>query len=443
MKHATPFSTGRLPRQRGVTLIEALVALMVMSFGMVALVGLLANLRRGGDVAKQRSEAMRIAQADLASLRAFADLKRPNGSTTPDYDTDLAVSELAWNAAVANGNTTFTVTRKVTPVINVGAEPQARTVDVTVDWLDRAGEQGKLRLSSVISRTDPAFSGAAAITPPVIGLRTMSGRNPAIPAGAADLPDQRSVYRPSPSTTTVLVFNRLTGVITSICTVPVDTPVSSLTAADVAGCTSTTAYFLSGTIRFSNTNPANPKAPEALALPLVSATVDLTESKFSIKRGGRDELAPNRGYTGTPQCFSDAPTGIDANRSFINYGCIIYPNTQTTPNWWGRVLLTGLSLGTQSGQSRVCRYSADYNGNGYTLLANAPSGFAYLPNGGGRAIYFRIDNEEHPETYFGVTYSLARQNFLVVRGDVPCPTAPAPNPAAGVFVDYSTIQIQP
>ncbi|WP_274036458.1 hypothetical protein, partial [Escherichia coli] len=78
----------------------------------------------------------------------------------------------------------------------------------------------------------------AAITPPVIGLRTTSGRNPAIPAGAADLPDQRSVYRPSPSTTTVLVFNRLTGVITSICTVPVDTPVSSLTAADVAGCTS-------------------------------------------------------------------------------------------------------------------------------------------------------------------------------------------------------------
>jgi len=229
MKHATPFSTGRLP------------PLMVMSFGMVALVGLLATLRRGGDVAKQRSEAMRIAQADLASLRAFADLKRPNGSTTPDYDTDLAVSELAWNAAVANGNTTFTVTRKVTPVINVGAEPQARTVDVTVDWLDRAGEQGKLRLSSVISRTDPAFSGAAAITPPVIGLRTTSGRNPAIPAGAADLPDQRSVYRPSPSTTTVLVFNRLTGVITSICTVPVDTPVSSLTAADVAGCTSTTA----------------------------------------------------------------------------------------------------------------------------------------------------------------------------------------------------------
>ncbi|WP_370695081.1 type IV pilus modification PilV family protein, partial [Klebsiella pneumoniae] len=51
MKHATPFSTGRLPRQRGVTLIEALVALMVMSFGMVALVGLLATLRRGGDVA--------------------------------------------------------------------------------------------------------------------------------------------------------------------------------------------------------------------------------------------------------------------------------------------------------------------------------------------------------------------------------------------------------
>lgn len=444
MKRNTPFLNGRLQRRRGVTLIEALVALLVMSFGMVALVGLLANLRRGGDVAKQRSEAMRIAQTELAKLRAFAVLTRPAGTTTPDYDSIASVD--AQDVVGVNTNAVFTLTRQVTPVVKDSAEPLARTVAVTVNWLDRAGERGELTLSSVISRTDPAYSGATTITPPVNSIRTMSGRSPVIPGSATDLGNQRSAYRPGANTTTVVVFNNLTGVISSICSVPVSTPVSSLTAADVAGCTATTAYFLSGTIRFSNTSPANPSTPEALALPLVSASVILTESKFSrTKAGGLDELEPNRSYAGTPQCFSDAPSAIDVSRSFINYGCIIYPNTQTKPNWWGQVLLTGLSLGTNPGQSRVCRYSADYNGNGYTLVANAPatSGIAYLPNGGSKASYFRIDNEEHPETYFGVTYSLARQNFLVVRGDVSCPTAAAPNPSAGVFIDYSTVQIQP
>ena len=54
---------------RGVTLIEALVALAVMSFGMLAVVGVQATLRVNGDVAKQRAEAVRIGQEAVERLR--------------------------------------------------------------------------------------------------------------------------------------------------------------------------------------------------------------------------------------------------------------------------------------------------------------------------------------------------------------------------------------
>ena len=47
------------PLQRGISLVEALVAMLVMSFGMLAIVGLQATLRLNADVAKQRAEAVR------------------------------------------------------------------------------------------------------------------------------------------------------------------------------------------------------------------------------------------------------------------------------------------------------------------------------------------------------------------------------------------------
>jgi Tfp pilus assembly protein PilV len=50
---------------RGVSLVEAMVALAVMAFGMLAEVGVQTTLRLNADVAKQRSEATRIAQETL------------------------------------------------------------------------------------------------------------------------------------------------------------------------------------------------------------------------------------------------------------------------------------------------------------------------------------------------------------------------------------------
>ncbi|MFT7724167.1 MAG: prepilin-type N-terminal cleavage/methylation domain-containing protein [Roseateles sp.] len=421
-------------RARGVTLIEALVALMVMSFGMVALVSLMVNLRHGGDVAKQRSEAMRLAQQELAALRAFPYVDKPDDAPagTIDYDDGLKAAA-ARTPSLSDTNATFSVLREVQPFIKDADDPQARTVSVTVSWKDRADTEERLKLHTVVSRTDPVFSGALGIAPPVNGVRTPSGRNPAIPATAKDLGDGRSAFRPPGGGTAVWVFDNASGTITGKCEIDINTPVSSLTPESVETCrNNTVGYLLSGTIRFSSTNPADPKAPEAAARPL-SLTVSLSASEFKKQRGNTWELLPGREYPAglTPTCFSDAPSSAGSGQPFVNYHCIIYPNAQSPRNWWGQVLLSGLDLGTRPSQFQVCRYSADYNGNGYTyVLISAAEG------------KFKIDNEEHPEVYRGVSRSLARQNFLVVRGDVGCPTAPPADPANGIFVDYSTVRLQ-
>jgi hypothetical protein len=90
-------------------------------------------------------------------------------------------------------------------------------------------------------------------------------------------------------------------------------------------------------------------------------------------------------------------------------------------------VLTGFATGTTAAERRVCRYSADYNGSGDMYTGDKKA----------------LDNTEHPAVYGRVNRSLSRQNFLVVRGDQNCPTAPTIDPSAGVFADYSTLQLQP
>lgn len=424
----------------GVTLIEALVALMVMGFGMVALVELMTNLRRSGDIGKQRNEAMRIAQAEIASLRSFSVLTKaaPAAAGVTDFDTDV-VSVASRNVTPDDSNATYSLTRAAAALFPDESEPQAKTVQVAVNWADRATREGDapqtVVLNTVIARVDPAFAGAVTVSPPPGGTRQPGGRHPSIPAGAKDLGDKTSAYRPSSLSGTVWVFNNVSGVIVGKCSIDPATPVSALTPADVESCrNNTVGYLLSGTIRFSNTSPASPSQPEAMAIPLdmsiVTAsylTPEIVNGKPSKDADGNYIMISATATAPSHECFDNAPETSPSTQPFVNYDCIVYPNTDTPRVWSGKLVLSGFAIGTQSTEYRVCRYSADYNGNGSPYLSNS---LAY-------------DNFEHPEVYVGVTGSLARQNFLVVKGDSACPTAPAVNPVNGVFVDYSTRQLQP
>lgn len=424
--------------ERGVTMIEAIVALLVMSFGMLALVGLMSNLRRGSDLAKQRSEAMRIARAEIASLRAYSELAaRPGTPASAVLYSQITNETTPRTVTPADSNTSYEVQRQVTDLqATTGA--QARSVRIAVTWTDRAGDPQFVNLDTVIAAVDPVFSAAVGLTRPVGPVTQPGGRHPAIPPGAKKLNNDISAFRPSSLGSTVWVFNNLSGVITGKCSIPAGTPVSTLTEVDVDSCkNNTVGYLLSGNIRFSNTDPANPRVPEAMAIPL---GLDLVSGSYVLPRllNGAPVRDSNGNlvldsFTATlptrpTECFNDSPGSAPSTQPFVTYHCIVYPDSATPrPVWSGKLVLTGFSTGTTAADYRVCRYSADYNGNGGPYTADLAG----------------LENEEHPAVYAKVARSLARQNFLVVRGDRNCPTAPAVDFNAGVFANYSTVQLQP
>lgn len=389
--------TGR--GHRGVSLVEALVALLVMSFGMVALVGILSSLRRAEDLARQRGEAQRIAQSEIVRLRSFSVVDKPAAAASGV----VAFSDMGVGTTVTreetppDSNVKYTVTRTSA---RSATTPNLAEVRVSVTWNDRVGDAQALTLDTLIAAVDPVFSGGLAVPQPVGITRQPANRSPDIPVGAKDLGDKTSAYKPSPGGGTAWVFDNQTGLITKSCSVSTGIATSAITSGDLTSCASVSnGYFVSGTIRFSMMAPPNARVPEATAVP-AHAAVTLTSS----------------GHPAAPVCFDDSGTVPYA----ITYACLILGNTDTPSIWSGRIELTGIDTVSSPLPYRVCRYTYDYNRNGTP------------------------DNEEHPAAYTSVAKSLPRQNFLVIAGTQSCPVDSSTfDPAARNFVNYTTKEQQP
>ena len=101
-----PRSTRHARLAWGFTLIEALVALVVMSVGTLTLSRLQASMRNGADMAKQRSEAMRLAQDKIEGLRAIDGITTgSNAWNNLAGGTDTVSSYTVGNATVATNAT--------------------------------------------------------------------------------------------------------------------------------------------------------------------------------------------------------------------------------------------------------------------------------------------------------------------------------------------------
>jgi len=129
-------SRKRSPRQQGFTLVEALIALLVMSFGMLALSGMQLSLSHNADVAKQRTEAVRLAEERIERMRSFVGIATGTGAIV--WDTLSTTAETVANGGTVNGatyatNTTYTVT----PTLGGTPSDPMRPISVTVAWADR------------------------------------------------------------------------------------------------------------------------------------------------------------------------------------------------------------------------------------------------------------------------------------------------------------------
>lgn len=131
-------------RQRGFTLIEALIAFLVLSVGVLALLRLQPELRQHTEFARQRGEAVRLAQQELEALRGFA--------TRAEFD---AIAERAVTIEPDGlGSPRYALQRRV----DAGAWPGAKAVEVTVSWPDRQGAPQQVVLATLVAADEPALA---------------------------------------------------------------------------------------------------------------------------------------------------------------------------------------------------------------------------------------------------------------------------------------------
>ncbi len=379
-------------QQRGISLVEALIALLVLSLGMLTVSRLQSHLRLGSDIARQRAEAVRLGQEDLETLRAYAVLAASGAARSWAGITSASVTVDASTGYATN--TRYTVARQI-----VATSPlAAKTAAVAVSWNDHTGEAQRVVLNAIIAAADPAYSGALGIAPAAVHTKGAFARSSRVPLHAKDLGNGSSVLKPTGTSTVAFVFDNTTGRVSARCTgIDPGTATRDLTLGHLANCSSVSAQWLSGSVRFSQASP--PDAARGNDAPLAFGIV------LALSGGS---------YASAPECSSEA-VQTEAGDRYVAYQCVVVP--LASGRWFGRstIVPSGWALGSGANERKVCRYSADLDGSG------------------------AIDsNEEHPAAYSAVDHTLANQNFLVVKGSEACPVG-----SADAFVNLGTVTHQP
>lgn len=139
-------------RQSGITLIEALVALFIMSIGLLGVAGLQATSISAGHASTQRSQAVFLSydiadrmRANRTAIATYATAITPAGKNNNCGDTSgtdatfcsaVQMAEediLYWRAALTDA---FTGMSPV-PTITVDSTTSPPTVTVDIDWKER------------------------------------------------------------------------------------------------------------------------------------------------------------------------------------------------------------------------------------------------------------------------------------------------------------------
>ena len=407
-------------RRTGVSLIEALVALAVMAFGMLSMVGVQVTLRLNSDVAKQRAEATRIATDDVDSLRLFTRLASEAGQFAWADITSRNTTVAAGNT----GNTTYTLERTVRDgaVAGVGGG-LVKVLEVKVSWLDRANALQTVTLDTIITGVNPAVGAllTAPAQPSATNLR--NGRHFSIPPAAQDLAGEpgTSQFVPPNAVNLTWLFSNLTG---------------ALRVCDGARSNCQAAMLVSGYVGFhrapptadngADTTASNAELPEGPALNLRDSPNAL--AMLSVQPSGT-----------AVSCFADSYSLVQlATIRRLPYFCAVMVGPST--GWGGQLnpavinaAFNVMTAGNLATQHKVCRYTL--KNTDYT------------------------DNADHPKMYCQpasdtltlsptctktrVKTNLINQNFLVIAGNKTCPTDVAADPAAGDLINSNTRLHQP
>lgn len=479
-------------------MIEALIALVVMSFGMLALVGVQTTLRLNSDIARQRSEATRIASEEMELVRAFTCVTAGNCAPGTSWDeiTDRTVDPVVLPNGTAN--TSYRLVRTVTT-----PGPTQKAIHVVVSWKDRTDSNQSVIFDSVVLASSPSLSALLRVPMQVSAAGQRGGRHPTIPPFAKDLGDGTSAIKPVESGTVAWVFSNTTGLITSLCTSTTAASTSALTTGNLGTCTATSATLVAGVVDFNlrgatavlsfdNTKSVFKPIPGGtVAWVIDNATKTITQLCTAVAGGsttatlaaGTDALlgcapaslpinpfdsaidpgvsltaadsetglsngvywpalnlavALQGGATNVTSsvCYTDAPTSAAAAsvQTTVNYFCAVVASDTT--GWGGQFDLS----------------PAAYSDGGAAVWSTGTTSTTYKVCRYTTAAGDYAANTDHPKFYCKVssavctakvTSNLVNQNFLVIAGSKTCPTDVAADPFSGDLVNTNTLQHQP
>lgn len=134
----------RPQQQRGIGLIEALIAFLVLCLGMLAVARLLPELGQHAELARQRSEATRLGQQEIERLRAFTTLTAGSGASYEGIASGSRVTE-------SDNGTRYRIDR----VVVDDSMAQAKLVRVSVAWSTRDGSVRQIVLDTLIAAAEP------------------------------------------------------------------------------------------------------------------------------------------------------------------------------------------------------------------------------------------------------------------------------------------------
>ncbi len=278
------YSPSRRHAQRGIGLIEALVSLLVLALGMMSFAALQARLRLNSDVAKQRAEAVRLAQEQIEGFRSFG--------TLATFDAVGSGSSTVTASSIVS-NASYTITRQVTDTPRAAGLTSApvKNLLVTVTWNDRNGNAQSVIFRTIIARSDPAIAASLALSPNGSPVRDLLGRDIQVPIPARNLGDGTSAVKPLADGTIAYVFNNDTGVVTQRCsgisasTVTNELTLATLSAAGV-NCANIFGYLVSGFIRTDASNNPNASNPNDWPPGSVAMRVDLDNTPPPVNAQG-------------------------------------------------------------------------------------------------------------------------------------------------------------
>lgn len=368
MNRPTRRPVPRLPR--GFSLIEAMIAMLITSFGLLALAGIGLKLAFNEDVARQRGEATRLAQEKIEELRSFSQISAAAGVVT--WDGLTGANDVVTEGSVHNGESYHSNTRfeRRWELLDTAGDPWRR-VRVTVAWADRVnGESDKqtLTFNTILSKTDPFDSGALAFPlPGNTTLKRPKNRNLNIPVPAVDLGNGQSVVQIT--STFAVVFSNDSGYVVLTCNKTITTVEDLQT-----GCTQSNAYIIAGYISLSGTS----SFPTGLLL----STAEIS------------------GSTGVTCSLANALDQNDgtAIAGYKYYLCVISVPSEGAA-WGGTVRLGGLGLSAGPTNYLVCRFQ-------YAAAGSSPS---------------KANNPKNVQPYTEVAESLDNQNYVITTATA-CPT---------------------